>query len=59
MTATILFLTLLAVGLYILIATLLPKETHTSSNTTEDDFKNYWKSIRSKQGRFSAASRQR
>lgn len=59
MTATIIFLTLLAVGLYILIATMLPKESHTSSNMTQDDFKNYWKSVRSKQGRFSAASRQR
>jgi hypothetical protein len=50
MTATIIFLTILAMGLYLLIASMWPKEK--ISETSLEDF---WKSVRSKQGRFSAS----
>jgi|GEM_PF-6454214 len=55
MASIIIILTLMAVGLYLLILGIQPKH----ETTPQVDFKDYWQSIRGKQGRFSSASRRR
>lgn len=55
MTAVIILLTILAVGLYIVNTSLLSRKDHYN----QVDFKEYWNNMRVKQDRFSTASRRR